>query len=184
MNWLDVLFAVILAWSVIQGFWRGFARLAISLISTVVGILAGIWFYGIPASFLLDYLKSEALCRFLGFVIVFLLVRIAGALIGWLASKVVKFAGLSWLDRLLGGAFGVLRAALVGMAIVLGLTAFPFHPLDKTIAQSRAVPYLLEGARIITAVAPRELKDGFEKSYEELHRIWKGTVSQGDKSSV
>jgi len=184
VNWLDILLAVILIWSVIQGFWHGFSRLAISLASTVAGLICGLWFYGIPASFLLDYLKSEALCHFLGFVIVFLLVRIAGALIAWLVSKIVKFAGLSWLDRLLGGAFGVLRAALVGIAILLALTAFPFQPLEKSVAQSRVAPYLLEGARVLAAMAPRELKDGFQKGYEELQKVWKQTVPETNKGSV
>ena len=34
---------------------------------------------------------------------------IVGAIVGRILAKFFKWAGLSWLDRLLGGAFGVVR---------------------------------------------------------------------------
>lgn len=184
MNWFDYLLVVILVASVIQGFWQGFTRLALSLASTIVGLFAGLWFYGVVGSFFAGFLKSEHLADFLGFVVIFVAVRLAGALLGWALNKIFKAAGLSWLDRILGGAFGALRTALVATGLVLILAAFPFKPLSDSIAHSRSAPYLLEGAQLFAALAPKELKDSFQKNYEELQKLWNQTVHPKGQANV
>jgi membrane protein required for colicin V production len=183
VNWFDYLLAAILVASVVQGFWHGFTRLALSLAATIVGLMAGLWFYGVVGGFYADFVKSLPLANFLGFITIFLAVRIAGALLGWLLSKIFKAAGLSWLDRLLGGAFGALRTALIGTGLVLILAAFPFKPVSDSVAQSRSAPYLLEGAQFFAAMAPKEFKDAFQKSYQELQELWKKTVQPLQKTN-
>jgi membrane protein required for colicin V production len=184
VNWFDYLLVVILVVSVVQGLWQGFTRLALSLAATIVGLLAGLWFYGVIGAFYAGFLKSEPLADFLGFVTIFVAVRLAGALLGWGLSKIFKAAGLSWLDRLLGGAFGALRTALVATGLVLILAAFPFKPLSESIARSQAAPYLLEGAQFFAALAPKELKDGFQKSYEDMQKLWNQTVRPKGQANV
>jgi membrane protein required for colicin V production len=52
--------------------------------------------------------------------IIFVVVLIVGGLVSWLARKLVRQTGLSGLDRTLGAAFGLLRAAvLVGLAVIV-----------------------------------------------------------------
>jgi membrane protein required for colicin V production len=118
-------------------------------------------------------LKSESMARFLGFVTIFVGVQIVGAILGWLMSKFLKTVGLSWLDRLLGAAFGFVKAGLIAIALVLALTAFPFQPVKDSVARSQAAPYVLEIAGVLAAIAPQELKDGFRSGYEEIQKLWK-----------
>ena len=129
MNLLDILLVIILAASVATGFIAGFARVGIGFIATLSGLLFGFWFYGIPAAWFHQHIKSETTCNLLGFFTVFLGFMFAGALIGKLLSKLFKWTGLSWLDRLMGGVFGLVRGGLIAIAFVAVLLAFTAKPL-------------------------------------------------------
>lgn len=177
MNWLDIVLILIVGLSVIGGFAAGFARVGIGLISVIAGVLFGIWFYGTAGSLLADFVSSKAIADFLGFVIVFALCLILGGLIGKALGALFKWAGLSWFDRFAGGAFGLLRGLLTGVALVLALVAFSPKPPPRAVVNSHYAPYFLEAANVCTALAPRELKDAFYTSYEKVKEIW-GQISK------
>lgn len=174
MNWLDILMLVITALFVFEGLRQGFARLAIGIASTIVGLLAASWLYGTAGSFLLPYVSARAVANVCGFLLVFFGIQAAGALLGWAISKVFKWSGLGWLDRLLGAAMGILKAALVGVVLVMALMAFPIKAVPASVAESVAAPYLVEASHILVYLAPRELKDGFIATYDRLKRFWSG----------
>lgn len=127
LNWLDITLLVLLAAFVAQGIAQGFTRVAVGLASTVLGILLAAWFYGVAGAFFQPFVSSKAVANIIGFVVIFVGVQLAGALVAWGLSKLFRWSGLSWLDRTLGGVFGALKAALVAIALVMVLTAFPGH---------------------------------------------------------
>ncbi|MEO7649417.1 MAG: CvpA family protein [Bryobacteraceae bacterium] len=176
MNWLDILLAVILLLSFASSFRKGFSREIIGLVFSVVALLAGIWFYGTAGSFLLPYVSSPGVAHFCGFILVFFGVLLVGSLLSFAFSKVVKAVGLSWLDRLLGGAFGLVRGLVISIAILTAIMAFapgvrPGSP-PNSIVTSRVAPYVIDAAHVLTAVAPKELKDEFAARYEQVKKIW------------
>lgn len=179
MNWLDIVLALILGLSMIAGIRRGFARVGVGLAATFIGLILGIWFYGSAGAFLLPYVSSRGVANFLGFLIVFFGVLLAGSLVGWVLSKLLKWAGLGWLDRLLGAAFGLLRGLLIAIALVLALAAFAPKPPPESVVRSRIAPYVIDAARVLAAIAPRELRDGFEASYERVKKVWRDAVEKG-----
>ena len=71
MNWLDIVLLVILAASVITSFRKGFSREVIGLVSVVLALFLGSWFYGTAGAFLLPYLSSRSMAMFGGFFLVF-----------------------------------------------------------------------------------------------------------------
>lgn len=174
MNWLDIFFLVILGLFVTQGVRRGFTRLAIGLAATLLGLLLASWFYGSAGSYFLPYLSSRALCNTVGFLLVFVGVQTIGGLLGWGLARLFKWTGLSWLDRILGALFGLIKATLVGIVLVMMLLAFPIKPVPDSVAESTVAPYLIEASRVIVYLAPRELKDGFLASYERVKKLWSG----------
>src|SRR5262245_45225534 len=101
MNWLDIVLLLIVAASVITSFRKGIAREIIGLVSVVVAVLAGIWFYGIPAGILLPYLSSRGLANFAGFFAVFCVVLAIGTVAGFVAGKFLRVTGLSIFDHFL-----------------------------------------------------------------------------------
>ena len=183
MNWLDLVLAAIIGLSVATGFMKGFFRLSIGLAATVLSILLACWFYGIPAGFFAHYLKEQSLANFLGFLSILLGVQLVGALLARLLSKSVKKVGMGWLDRLLGGAFGAVRAILIATVFVMILTAFSGPKAPESVAESKIAPYVLEAAQILVYLTPREIRDGFHSNYEKLREQWNHTIQDTIKKT-
>src|ERR1700722_9094633 len=138
MNLLDLLLAVIVGISVATGFVAGFARVGVGFIATISGLLFGFWYYNVPAAWIRDHWTMSAnLSNMLGFFAVFMLFMIVGALIGKLLSKLFKWTGLSWLDRFLGGVFGLLRGGLMAVILVAVMMAFTPKPLPTWMVGSQ-----------------------------------------------
>ncbi len=176
MNWLDLLLLTVFAFSVLNGILRGFFSLSIGLGATILSILLASWFYGLPAALFAPYVKHPTLANLLGFLVVMVAVQFAGYLLVWLLVKFTKKAGLGWLDRTLGAAFGLLRALLISIVLVMVLTAFPLRPAATTVQDSRFAPYVMEGARILVYLTPHEIRDGFHRNYEKIKEAWKKTI--------
>ncbi len=179
MNWLDVVLALVLLLSVAAGIRRGIARVGVGLIATMAGVLLGIWFYGSAGSFLLPYVSYRGLANFCGFLLVFFGTLLLGSLVGWVLAKMLKWAGLGWLDRLGGAAFGLLRGVLIGIALVMALLAFTSKPPPQSVVNSRLAPYMIDAARVLAYLAPRELRDGVEASYGHVRKVWKDAIEKG-----
>ena len=183
MNWLDIFLGLILGLSVASGFNRGMVRIAVGLTSTILAIILAIWFYGTAGSSLLPYVSSRSIANLLGFFAVFGLVMLGGSLIGRLMGMVLKKVGLNWVDRFLGGAFGLLRGTLVSIVFVMAVTAFaPGNP-PRAIADSRLAPYVIEASDVLATVAPMDLKKHFRDSYESVQKVWKGTVEKVEEGN-
>jgi len=171
MNWLDIVLGLILLLSVIEGLKKGFGQTFIGFVAVILGIVCGLWFYGIPGGFFARFIASKHLANVLGFVSVFILVVLVGAAVAALFDRLMKLARLTWLNRLLGGVFGIVRGVLVGAAFVLVLMAFASKVPPESVTDSRLAPYVMGAARLMADAAPREVRDGFQRSYEKLLKI-------------
>ena len=182
MNWLDWVLVVLLAFSIFTSFRKGFSRELIELISMIVALFCGLWFYGSAGALLEPYVKSSGVAHFCGFLIVFIGVLIAGAIIGMLFSRLVKVAGLSFFDRILGAGFGAVRGLLMSVALIVAIVAFTPSTGDaapNAVVHSRLAPYVIDTAHLFASVAPRELKDSFRKHYGQVKSIWQDTLKNG-----
>jgi membrane protein required for colicin V production len=169
---LDLLVVIIVGASVAAGFLVGFARVGIGFLATILGVVFGFWFYGVPADWVHRYLHSVAASNLIGFLLVFWAILAAGALLAKLTSKVFKWTGLTWLDRLLGGAFGLVRGALIAVAMIAVLLAFTPKPMPNWMVKSQVLPYAMEASSAIASLAPNAIKDAFRESMIELRRLW------------
>jgi len=96
----------------------------------------------------------------------------AGALIGKILSKLFKWTGLSWLDRLMGAMFGLVRGALVAVAFIAVLLAFIPKPTPNWMVNSTVLPYAIDASNTLAALAPNTIKDAFRESVREIRKIW------------
>lgn len=133
MSVLDLAAIGVIVGSIGWGIWRGFTREVMSLVGWVLAFLAANSVAGPLGEMLPGSMASPEVRLLIAFVVVFVLVLIAAALIGNAVSKFLKAAGLSGVDRTLGGLFGVARGVviLLAFAIVAGLTAMPRQPFWK-----------------------------------------------------
>lgn len=176
MNWLDFLLAGILLLSTVAGFVKGFFRLGIGLAATFLAFLLSAWFYEEAGNWAIPYTSSRGIANFVGFMLIFLSVTIAGSLLGRLMAHVFKWIGLSWLDRAGGGALGLIRGGLVSLVIVLMISAFlPGNP-PSAIVHSRMAAHFIEGARVLSLTTSPEMKQRFRQTYDKTRQAWMDPV--------
>jgi len=169
MNWLDYLLLAILLISTLLSMRKGFSREVIGLAAALLALVLGMWFYGLAGSWLIPYVSSPRIANLAGFLLVVLAVLLLGWLLGWIVSRFLRTIGLSFFDRLLGAAFGLLRGLVVAIALLTAYMAFGPEVDSKTVAasllHSRIAPYVLDASRAFVAIAPMELKAAFLRQY-------------------
>jgi membrane protein required for colicin V production len=173
---LDLLLVVIVGGSIVGGFLSGFARAGIGFMAAIMGVLCGFWFYGVPAAWIHTYVSSTAFCNLAGFLLVFIGCVVVGGLIGKLLAKLLKWTGLSWLDRIMGAGFGFVRGTLAAVAFVAVLMAFTPKPVPNWIVGSALLPYAIDASNICAGLAPRALKDGVRQTVVEIRQAWDDQV--------
>jgi membrane protein required for colicin V production len=184
MNWLDVVFLAIFLWSIAAGAAKGLARVTVGLAATILGVLFASRWYAEAGGYLREYVSSPAVAQGLGFLLILVLFVAAGGLVSLTLSAVFRWAGVTWLDRLLGATFGLLRALLLAIAIVMIGMAFPKQTLPHAIERSRIAPYIAEAAAVLSAITPPELKDSFRANYDEVKRSWSKAVGNEPRRTV
>jgi membrane protein required for colicin V production len=114
MNWIDAVIVVILILAMINGFINGFVKEVASLAALILGIWGAIKFSTYTAAKLYDYFDMTG--KYVGlisFIVTFLVIVVIIHFIGILADKVVDAVSLSFVNRLLGIAFGLLKSVLI-----------------------------------------------------------------------
>jgi membrane protein required for colicin V production len=171
-NWLDCILAVIVVASIVAAVIKGFVQELISLASVIIGLMVAAFGYPRAALWYDDLTKSHEIALGVGFLTLFLGTLLLGAVLGILARKLIKAAGIQGFDRFLGGVFGLVRGVLTDAILVMALTAFAIKP--AAVERSVFAPYLLTGARAVAVVMPGNLRTqfhvGFEKFRDELIR--------------
>ena len=176
MSLLDLVLIAIVGGSVVFGFLAGFARAGIGLLAAITGVVFGFWFYGIPAAWIHKFVSSVAFSNLVGFLVVFFACTVLGGLIGNLLAKLLKWTGLSWLDRLMGGGFGLVRGGLAAVAFVSVLMAFTPRPVPAWMTGSALLPYAIDMSNVIASLAPRALKDPVRDTVREIRQAWDDEV--------
>ncbi len=156
MNPLDWLLAILLAYSVVRAAMRGFVQEAFSLAGLVLGFLFACWFYRGLALALHGLIASPPVAQLAAFILILIVTMIVASLLGKFLRRTVSAVGLGFLDRLLGALFGLLRGALLGVGLLLALTAF--LPTAPWIKDSLLAPFFLRTAHAVSFVMPSELQ--------------------------
>jgi membrane protein required for colicin V production len=162
-----VIVAVIVV-SIVQAVSSGFFHEAFGVAGLVFGYLLAAWNYQRLAARFAPHLKSGWLGEIAAFLIIFLAVMILAGIAGRIARWIVKEAGLSFVDRVLGGALGLLRGSLIVAVVLMSMAAFT--PTSKSLEGSELAPYFLVVGRAAIWVAPSELRARFYQGLDLLHR--------------
>jgi membrane protein required for colicin V production len=147
----------------------------VGFVATIVAILIGFWFYPFMAAKLGPWIPDKTLANFCGFILLFGGVMLGGALVGAILSRFFAWIGLSWLNRLLGGAAGFCRGVLIVAVLVDVFVAFAPSPTPEMLQHSLVVPYVSTVAGRLVDLAPNSLKAAFDEEMENLKRYWERT---------
>jgi membrane protein required for colicin V production len=112
-------------------------------------------------------------------------VILLGSLIRFVVGKFLKITGLSIFDHALGAVFGAARGGLIAVALITGMMAFAKdgHPPDA-ILHSRIAPYMVSGGKVAAAIAPHELNQGFDQSYQAARSAWNSAVEHASRQAI
>ncbi len=117
--------------------------------------------YFVLEKFLTGIFHTQYQAKIVGFIIVFLLFFFIVVLLGYLLSKIVNLAMLGWLDRVLGGVFGLINGLVfIWILLVLIVT---FQPnFQRSIDKSILAKEILETGRKLSGL---HLKPRVPKKY-------------------
>lgn len=129
MEYIDLIFGAVLAFFVILGIAKGLFREVFGLIGFLGGIVAGILFTSPLSQWIGTKLPSipfviiPILCFLLLFLVVYLFSRLVA---GWFSS-ISEALHLGWLNKLLGGAIGGFKGAILLSLLLLFLSILPIQ---------------------------------------------------------
>ncbi len=175
MNWLDVLIGAIV---LVSSFWslrRGFILELFYFLALVGGLIMSFLTYPWISPFLKSLLGGTDIGATTAFFLTFILFGGSLVLLGLFLHKFVHLIKLGFFDRLLGAAFGFMKA-VVGIAVVLViLVAVEGEPTPGYLENS----YL---AQPVVAVSTGVMKrvplvfDEFREDYGQRAEEWLDTL--------
>jgi membrane protein required for colicin V production len=184
MNWLDYVLIAILLISALLSLRKGFSREVIGLAAAILALVLGMWFYGLAGSWLIPYVSSPRIANLAGFLLVVIGVLVLGWLLGLIVSRFLRTIGLSFFDRFLGAAFGLLRGLVIATTLLTAYMAVGPQVDSETVSasllHSRISPYILDASRAAVAIAPMELKAGFLRQYALVKSLVQNIKDSGN----
>jgi membrane protein required for colicin V production len=81
---------------------------------------------------------------------------VIAAVLGRIIHTSAHAIGLGFFNRLGGAVFGAIRGCLIGVAILMAVTAF--LPSAGFLKNSRLAPYFLAGSHAVSFVVPHDLQ--------------------------
>ena len=158
LGWVDAVFAAVILLSVVAGIVRGFVFELLSLFGWIAAWFAAQWFAPVVAPHIPLGAAGSALNHGVAFGITFVAALIVWGLVSRLLRLLIRATPLSFVDRLLGAVFGLVRAGVLLLAVttVIGLT-----PLVKSAAwqQSRGAAALHAALQVLLALLPPQVSD-------------------------
>jgi membrane protein required for colicin V production len=170
-NWIDLTLAVLMIVSIVSGLKLGLVRTSIGLLASIVALVLSLHYYRAVAVSLRPYVSHGPAADLAGFLIVFVGIIILGEVVTGMLARFIQSTDLVWLDRALGGAFGVLRGVLFGAIMIWGLMVFLPEQPKLVLSESRLAPCVMDVARRVADASPDEVKRTFRQSYRELNRV-------------
>lgn len=141
-NALDWLIIGVVGLSVGLSLWRGFSREAVSLAGWVAAFIVANMFAGQLAVLLSSWMSSITGRYVASFALLFVGTLVMAGILAGLSAQIVKVAGLTVLDRLLGTVFGFARGVIIILVGVYLLRQLAPPQNLLWLGQSQLMPHL------------------------------------------
>lgn len=182
MNGFDVVLIAVILLSALVAAAHGFFSEIFSLAGAVLGFLLASWEYWRIAPWFAQYTKSAMMANAAAFVSIVVAVSLLASIAAKVTTWAVKEVGLRWADRMLGGAFGLLRGLV--LATVLVLVATSFMPDASWLQQSRVAGYLSVSAHVASWLAPAAVRSRFADGVAYLRKAREEALAKVDRSQT
>jgi membrane protein required for colicin V production len=156
VHWFDIGLTIALILSGVWGCFRGLVRSLLSLIGLAAASVLAVCGYPDIAQRLAPLITTLWVRQSISFALIFLAVMAVAMVCGALLRFALRAAGLSLMDRLLGGLFGLAKVILV--ASVLLMMASRFFPSVRAQLEADSVlaPFLFRSAELLAAFLEKQ----------------------------
>jgi membrane protein required for colicin V production len=142
MNWLTIVILIVVAGLGIAGLRQGLIRTVFGIAGLIGGIfLAGRYYDELAARI---FPSSAYWGNIAAYAIIAIATLLVAGVVGWLLAKLVNFAALGWVDKLVGGILGVVIGGLLCAAVLAIVVKF-YPDMQSTIDQSIIARFLVGG---------------------------------------
>jgi membrane protein required for colicin V production len=142
MSWLDIIILFPLLIGLVRGLMRGLLIEVASIAAIVAGYACSRWLGASFASWLL-YASSwdEATCVVLAAATIFVVVALILHMVARMITNTFKKTAIGWMNRALGGLFGVLKWGVIVFVLVLYTHRLDdqFHFMSEELKESSVV---------------------------------------------
>ncbi len=159
MNTIDIVLGIILLVSFFMGFKKGLLLTLASLVGVVVAVYCAMYFSEYAGVYIEKWFDWSANTnRAVAFVVTFLIIMLVFRLLGNLLTKVADFAMLGIFNKILGGAFNLLKWAFILSVVFMFVNNSAEYQIST--AENRAESKLYNPvASLAPAVLPTIMKE-------------------------
>lgn len=157
MTWVDWAIIALLVFSVLGGLTQGFIRSIFSLAGLLLGLQLAAWNYQRVAEMLKPTIQIEGLADTIGFIVITALVLVIAGLVGSVVAKTFQNLGLGWLDRIVGGVFGLVQGVVMVTLFILVTVAF--FPRAHLLVEAKLPQMFFGACHLSTKMTPGDLGD-------------------------
>ena len=157
MEWLanatafDVLVLVIFLLFVVRGIWIGFIRQISSLLAMLGGFLLAGYFDSGFYQVILPFFKNSQTAFLLTYILLFVAFFFLIKLMGLGLKKVMDITLSPWFDRVVGGAFGIMKGVFIASLIFIATISY-LSGSNKYLKISITYPFLAQSSKVILAL--------------------------------
>lgn len=130
MFWYDIFILAVIGAGFLYGLLKGIISELFALAGLVGGFIVALKYSFFLQPYILLIIKKEPVALIVSFIILFLLTAAAIVTIGIFFKKAIKYIHLSWLDRIVGGIFGLIKGLII--AGLISLVIYTFFPGGKS----------------------------------------------------
>jgi membrane protein required for colicin V production len=155
MNGVDFVVLLVVAFSAMMAFLRGFVREILGLGAWIGAGVTAFVFFPIVQPLMRKAIGNPDLADPVAFGVVFLVLLIVLTVIARMMGKAVRKAGLGGLDRSLGLVYGLARGAVLMIAAYIGAGLIePVQNWPNMVLEARTLPSIYLGAVWVAGHVP------------------------------
>jgi len=170
MNWVDYGIIVIMAISILVGISRGFVREAMSLITWVLALVLGTYYFEPIADSWFIGISVPMIRYAVTFVLLVLMALIIGGILTYLIGRLINSTKFNVTDRIIGTLFGFGRGAIiVALLLLISHATFFEQFLEKNPLLQTSV--LIPKFDPLSAWMKEKLPDDFLKIFSTAQKL-------------
>ena len=167
MNWIDIVILVVWGVTALWGFSSGLLKILVPFFSLVIGLALSSRIGDSVGELFSGLTDNENAQTIAGFLLILVVLFVAGGIISFMASKVLGIIPLFGLVNSLSGmAVGLLVGFLLISGVLTAIQKFPIRDLDQTIDESKLGTFMADQFDVVVRgvkLIPGDWDDDLDK---------------------